>query len=625
MTAARFPGAAVMNATAYSYVRFSTPEQAEGDSLRRQTEAAAAWCGRHGVRLDETTTLRDLRQSAYTGAHRKNPDRHALAAFLKLVERGKVPTGSYLIIENLDRLSREDERAALRLWMDLLDAGVNIVQLQPETVFRHEKSDMFDIMRAVMELSRGHGESARKSERNGASWRNKVEMARQSGGKAQPPRKKDRRACEAITDQLPAWVEIRGGKKVLIPERVAVVQRIFRLAAVQGIAATVAQLTAEKVPTFGERVPVLDADGNPVLHARGRDKGKPKYRRGEGGRYGSGLWTRAYVAKILKDRRALGEHQPRGKGRKPEGEAIKGYFPAVVTGAEFKAARAGAAERKWKPGRTPENYVNVFSGLLRDARGKDSADTYFITTDRGSGRGALRRVLVNNAGAEGRAKYCSFPAEAFERGVFSCLREIDPHEIINGDEGPDEARALTGEHAAVQERIARLEAELVSGDVAALARVLRQLEAQEKDLAARLAAAQEKAAHPLSAAWGEAQTLLQALDSAPDPREARLRLRSALRRIVDAVWLLVVRRGLCRLCAVQIRFAGGERHRDYLILSRQAQGGGRQAATRPGGWWARSLADVAKPGDLDLRRKKDAHELERALLLLDLEGLRDDG
>src|SRR5262245_18865295 len=95
-------------AIAYSYIRFSHPDQAKGDSVRRQTEAAAAWCKSNNIRLDTSITLRDLGKSAFTGQHRKNPDRHALAAFLKLVESGKVPKGSYLIIENLDRLSRED-------------------------------------------------------------------------------------------------------------------------------------------------------------------------------------------------------------------------------------------------------------------------------------------------------------------------------------------------------------------------------------------------------------------------------------------------------------------------------------------------------------------------------------
>jgi hypothetical protein len=104
---------------AYSYIRFSHPDQAKGDSLRRQTEAAADWCQRHKVNLDTSTTLHDLGKSAYTGEHRKNPDRHGLAAFLKLVESGKVPRGSYLIIENLDRLSREHIQPALLLALNL--------------------------------------------------------------------------------------------------------------------------------------------------------------------------------------------------------------------------------------------------------------------------------------------------------------------------------------------------------------------------------------------------------------------------------------------------------------------------------------------------------------------------
>jgi hypothetical protein len=37
---------------AYSYIRFSTPEQAKGASLERQTAAAKAWADRHGIELD---------------------------------------------------------------------------------------------------------------------------------------------------------------------------------------------------------------------------------------------------------------------------------------------------------------------------------------------------------------------------------------------------------------------------------------------------------------------------------------------------------------------------------------------------------------------------------------------
>jgi hypothetical protein len=41
-------------------------------------------------------------------------------------------------------------------------------------------------------------------------------------------------------------------------------------------------------------------------------------------------------------------------------------------------------------------------------------------------------------------------------------------------------------------------------------------------------------------------------------------------------------------------------------------------ARREGGWWARSLAEVAAPGDLDLRDPKQALALARDLEKIDL-------
>lgn len=39
---------------AYSYIRFSSPEQAKGDSYRRQREAALAYCQEQGLELAAT-------------------------------------------------------------------------------------------------------------------------------------------------------------------------------------------------------------------------------------------------------------------------------------------------------------------------------------------------------------------------------------------------------------------------------------------------------------------------------------------------------------------------------------------------------------------------------------------
>lgn len=52
---------------AYSYKRFSTPGQLEGDSLRRQTSKAEKYATEHGLELDTTLNLEDLGRSAFKG------------------------------------------------------------------------------------------------------------------------------------------------------------------------------------------------------------------------------------------------------------------------------------------------------------------------------------------------------------------------------------------------------------------------------------------------------------------------------------------------------------------------------------------------------------------------------
>jgi DNA invertase Pin-like site-specific DNA recombinase len=275
----------------YSYIRFSTVEQRKGDSLRRQLEASEQWCQRHGVTLDTTITLHDLGVSAFTGQHRSNPDRYALAAFLELVQNKEVPKGSYLVIENLDRLTREHIRSAVKLFIDILEHGINIVTTSPERVFLHDSQDMTDILIAVVELSRGHGESARKSEIVGKAWR----------------MKKERAHLKPVTAQCPHWLRLEGGKFIEIPDRVALVRRIYRMTRDGlGVGAICTVLNREGVKPF---------------------RGK--------------IWQNSSVAKILVNRAVLGEYQPckGNKIRHPEGDPVLGYYPQIINETDFYLAQ----------------------------------------------------------------------------------------------------------------------------------------------------------------------------------------------------------------------------------------------------------------------------------------------
>lgn len=556
---------------AFSYLRFSHPDQAKGDSLRRQTELRDAWLARNNATLDTSLDMTDKGISGYTGEHRSNPDRHALAAFLALVKKDRIPKGSYLIVENLDRLSREDIIPALSLLLELIQAGIRVVQLLPvETIFDAQSNPMH-LMMAIMELSRGHSESQMKSERVGRAWQEKKRRAAENG--------------EPLTARTPSWLRLIDGEWDVDRAAEKIIKRIYRLAIDgYGIGTIVKKLNAEQVPVIG------------------------------GGEH----WAHSTVGKILNNRAVIGEYQPykgRAGKRKPDGKPIPGYYPAILTEEEWYAAKAALASRRGKAGRLSSGPLNIFNGLLRDARDGGS----FHVTDKGKkGSGKTLTPYNANRGLAG-SPMVSFPLATFEAAILTCLKEIDPREVLPEEEGEDKTQVLIGRVEEAWGEVEKLKARLRVKYSDAVAEVLEEREEEHRQLAGELQLALQEAASPLSTAWGECKTLLDALRKAPNLEEARVRLRSALRRIVDGIWCLFVPRGSKRLAAVQIWFAGGEQHRDYLILHQPAIGGA--VGKCPSQAWCRSLADAVEAEAMDLRKRADTAKYERLLTGVNIETL----
>jgi hypothetical protein len=154
-------------------------------------------------------------------------------------------------------------------------------------------------------------------------------------------------------------------------------------------------------------------------------------------------------------------------------------------------------------------------------------------------------------------------------------------------------------------------ADLAGGYSRLLGEAARQWEGKYEEAKRQVEAEQAKSAHAPEKDWSEFRDLAEVLDAAEDRDEARLRLQSILRRRVSAIAVRVVPHGRARLLVAQVWFAESDKHRDYAILYRPAANG------CEGGRWARSLADVAGPGALDLSKQKDVKRLEAALLALD--------
>ena len=107
----------------YSYTRFSTPRQEEGDSERRQIEAARQYAAENAFILDESIGV-DRGKSAWTGA---NIADGALGAFIKRIEAHQIPKGSVLIVESPDRISRQTFSEAYPTYQRILNAGIKVI------------------------------------------------------------------------------------------------------------------------------------------------------------------------------------------------------------------------------------------------------------------------------------------------------------------------------------------------------------------------------------------------------------------------------------------------------------------------------------------------------------------
>src|SRR5262249_13432719 len=178
---------------------------------RRRLARARGWGERHGVPLDESLAHIARARSAFRGRPRKG--NAPLARFLADVEADRVPRDAALLVENLDRLSRENPWQAVPLLCGIVNAGVAVVVLSPSEMIYDRDANLTTLLMAVLEFGQGHSESASKADRVSSAWDQKKRRAREEGA--------------IVTHHLPAWVEDRGGKLVLNRARAKIVRQIF--------------------------------------------------------------------------------------------------------------------------------------------------------------------------------------------------------------------------------------------------------------------------------------------------------------------------------------------------------------------------------------------------------------
>lgn len=303
---------------AYSYIRFSTPEQMKGDSLRRQLEKSQVYAAEHELELDTTLNMRDLGVSAFRKA---NVEKGNLGAFIKAIEKGIVKPGSHLLVESLDRLSRAEVADALRIFLNIIEHGIVIVTLADNRVYSKESvnKNSVELIISIAVMMRSHDESLTKSVRRRASWQQAKKLASQSGKK--------------ITRKVPFWLSLpdKAGEFVIKPDEVAVVRQIFEWAK-SGLGYL---LISKKLNEQGIKSPA------------GSTYSTERTERG---------WGTSSVAHVINSEAVIGNLIVDKKSAEPT--VIKGYYPVIIDESLYYAARPRPTRAKG--GRASPAKTNLF-------------------------------------------------------------------------------------------------------------------------------------------------------------------------------------------------------------------------------------------------------------------------
>ena len=373
----------------FSYRRFSSGRQAAGHSLERQTESARRWCNEKGYTLDESLALADLGVSAYSG---DNVSRGALAGFLAAAESGRIPRGSILLVESLDRISRAALPDAMAVLTAIVKTGVRVVSL----IDGHEWNettiqDTMSFMLSVLLFSRAHNESSVKARRVSEQFQKK------------------RTAGLPVVSfgHGPGWAFPKQDRSGWTPDeaKAEVVASVFELAAA-GHGGIAISRKANQL--------------NWPLPWRARKNTSTR-------------WEHTGVSRLLRDRRVLGEWQPKrmvaGK-LTVDGDPVSDYFPRVVTDELWFRVQAALGGREG-PLRIRGVKADVFAGLLYCSCGER------MDRKAPAGRGYARYYCL---GRKHGASECPGVAESVLLGsVLSAIAQLE-QTAFSPDAAAEQAR-----------------------------------------------------------------------------------------------------------------------------------------------------------------------------------------
>ncbi|HCJ5680590.1 TPA: recombinase family protein [Escherichia coli] len=280
-----------MKTKLYSYIRFSSMRQNDGSSYERQIRMAREVAAKYDLEL--VNDYQDLGVSAFKGANSKTG---ALSRFLDAIGRS-VPVGSWLFIENLDRLSRADIVSAQELFLSIIRRGITIVTGMDNKIYSLDTvtANPMDLMFSILLFIRGNEESQTKRNRTNSSALIKIKAHQEN---PQNPAV----AIEEVGKNM-WWTDTTSGYVLPHPVFFPIVQEVVEL--------------RRNGRSTAEILDHLNATYTPPPAASHKRHSN---------------WSRAMIERLFHTRALIGIKEISVDGVKYE---LKDYYPRVLDDAEF--------------------------------------------------------------------------------------------------------------------------------------------------------------------------------------------------------------------------------------------------------------------------------------------------
>ncbi len=306
-----------MGQIAYSYSRVSSMGQISGSGIARQIEKAEDYCKRNGLILS-SETFSDEGRSAYSGEHLSEDSR--LSAFIDAVKKGRVKKGSCILVEALDRLSREDIDSAIDLFRSILKMGIDVITLSDEKRYtQNSKTKLTDWITSIVYFDAANEYSRVLSGRVKKAWKDK-----QQEGKRNKP-------------SIPSWLtyDKNSDSYSIIESKAEIVRRIFK----EYLGGS----------GFGSIARGLNEDGFKTMTGKG--------------------WGSVNVKFILKSPSVVGEYHAKRREKKMKkvdtGIVHRNHYPVIISTSDFHLAQEKMRKNPSKRGRPQAKGLNLWDGLFK--------------------------------------------------------------------------------------------------------------------------------------------------------------------------------------------------------------------------------------------------------------------